>query len=100
MSLRSAAETISTPRFIREMYDKNMPMGSKWGIYIHGICQLSQIFRPNFANINRNKDNPWYNPFTQLPAAAPWLLSGNASVAAANCSRLQPEDQEVGQPLQ
>lgn len=72
---------------------KTCPMGSKWGKKIHGICQRSQIFRPNFAKINRNKDNyPWYNPFTQLPAAAPWLLSGNASVAAANCSRLQPED--------
>ena len=31
-------------------------------------------------------------PVIQLPAAAPWLLSGSASVAAANCSRLQPED--------
>lgn len=74
---------------------KNMPYGLQGGHAIHGIFQLEYV--RSFARIlciNRNKDNyPWYNPFT-LPAAAPWLLSGSASVAAANCSRLQPEDQE------
>jgi len=79
---------------------KTCPMGSKWGKKIHGICQLSQIFCPNFVSlriqicpekgispvillwgwdwdhqtysregygslgyINRNKDNPWYDPW-------------------------------------